>query len=74
MKIQGHLSSEDVITACVMNLWTTLFALKCDDRDSFLAFYSQVKSLTHKLTEHSSVAVQDDIFMRAFLSRTIKAP
>ena len=74
MKIKNHLSSEDVVTARVMNLWTKLFALKCDDRDSFMAFYSQVKGITHKLTEHSSVAVQDDTFMRAFLSQTIEAP
>ena len=71
---ENHLSSEDVVTARVMNLWTKLFALKCDDRDSFMAFYSQVKGITHKLTEHNSVAVQDDIFMRPFLSRTIEAP
>ena len=74
MRIKNHLSSEDVVTARVMNLWTKLFALKCDDRDSFMAFYSQVKGITHKLTEHSSVAVQDDIFMQALLSRTIEAP
>ena len=73
-RIQSHLSSTDVITAHVMNLSTKLFALKCDDRDSFLAFYSQVKGLSHKLSEHNSVAVQDDVFMRAFLSKTIEAP
>ena len=39
-----------------------------------MAKIHQVKSITHKLTEHSSVALQDDIFMRAFLSRTIEAP
>ena len=55
------------MTARVMNLWTKLFSLKCEDRDSFNAFYSQVKGITHKLTEHSSVAVQDDTFMPAFL-------
>ena len=74
IRIKNHLSSEDVVTARVMNLWTKLFSLKCEDRDSFNAFYSQFKGITHKLTEHSSVAVQDDTFMRAFLSRTIEAP
>ena len=74
MRIENHLSSEDVVTACVMNLWTKLFALKCDDRDSFMAFYSQVKGITHKLTEHSSVAVQDDFFCELSFHKPSKLP
>ena len=66
-KIRTHLSSEDVITARIMNLWTQMFSLKCDDKDTFVAFYSQVKGISHKLAEHNSIAVLDDTFMQAFL-------
>ena len=43
-KVIMFLNSSDVTTARVMSHWTSLFGLKCEDRESLLPFYSPVKS------------------------------
>ena len=55
----------------VLRLWTNLFALRCDKRDDFFAFYSSVLRTTHELQNELSVAVKDQYFVRAFLAKSI---
>ena len=73
-KIGSHLNSSDLSMAREMQNWTELFALKCEDRDSFVAFYSTAKKLLHKLTVGKSIAVTDDIFLKAFITKVIEVP
>ena len=69
-----HLTTSNVTTARVMSHWKTLFGLKCESCDDFLSFYSKAKGVLHKLKKHDSVAVTDDIFLKAYFSMTIEAP
>ena len=57
-----------------MAQWQQLFGLKCEDKDSFLHFYSRSKSILHKLKKNKSIAVTDDIFLRAYFAKVIEAP
>ena len=57
-----------------MHNWTELFALKCEEKDSFLPFYSMAKKLLHKLSVGKSIAVTDDVFLKAFMAKVIEAP
>ena len=45
--------------------------LRCQDLDEFLSFYSKVTKVLDKLKETNSVAVTDDVFLRAFLAKAI---
>jgi len=72
--INNHLTSADLTMARAMALWNTLFGLKCEERDSFLHFYSKAKSVIFKLKQHKSVAIGDDIFLRAYFAKVIEAP
>ena len=73
-RISSHLNSSDLSMAREMHNWTEFFALKCENKESFLAFYSQAKKLLHKLTVGKSVAVTDDVFLKAFMAKVIEAP
>ena len=70
----GNLNSADPTIAQTMAHWNILFGLKCEEKDDFLQFYSKSKSIVHKLKRDKSVAVTDDIFLRAYFSKVIEAP
>jgi len=73
-KIVQHLSSADLKVGRVLKLWQQFFLLRCIDKADFLRFYSDAKSILHKLKEAKSVAVSDDNFLRAFFAKAIDAP
>jgi len=54
-----------------MSNWQLLFALKCEDRDLFLSFYSKNKLTLHKLKRSNLIAVTDDVFLKAFFAKAI---
>jgi anthranilate/para-aminobenzoate synthase component I len=54
--------------------WQALFKLKCEYRDDFLTFYSKSKGIIHKLKKGNSVAVHDEVFLKAYFSMAIDAP
>ena len=62
-----HLTTSDITTSRIMSYWKTLFGLKCESRDDFLAFYSNDKGFIHKLKKGNSVAITDDIFLQGVL-------
>ena len=72
--MEEHLSTMDLHMARTFELWTKFFDLKCDSMDTFLEFYSGVRSSVTKLQRHESVAIQDDTFIRAFLCRALNVP
>ena len=72
--VTAHLTSSDLTMARAMAHWNTLFGLKCEDRDTFLHFYSKAKSMVFKLKRDNSTAIQDDIFLRAYFAKAIEAP
>ena len=57
--------------ARIMQHWTDFFSLRCESMDEFLAFYSGVKQVTHKLQEANSIAITDDTFLKAFLAKAV---
>ena len=69
-----HLTTSDVTTACVISHWNTLFNLKYKSRDDFLSVYFKAKRILHKLKKHDSVAVTDDVSLKAYFTMTIEAP
>ena len=54
--------------------WQELFKLKCDNRDDFLTFYSKSKGIIHRLKKTNSIAVTDEVFLKAYFSMAIDAP
>ena len=72
--IVRQLTSADLQMARAMAHWNELFSLKCNEKDSFLQFYSKAKSILFKLKRDKSVAVGDDIFLRAYFAKVIEAP
>ena len=54
--------------------WQALFKLKCDNRDDFLTFYSKSKGIIHRLKKSNSIAVTDEVFLKAYFSMAIDAP
>jgi len=72
--IKSHLSAKDLVLGRVLTLWQSFFALRCDDQDSFLLFYSDAKHIIHKLRKEKSVALKDDTFLRAFFAGIINVP
>ena len=73
-KIKSRLSSSDLTMARSLALWTGLFALKCETIDDFLVFHSEVKKKIQRLKNQASTAIQDDIFVKAFMAKAIVAP
>ena len=51
-----------------------LFVLKCEDRDSFLAFYSQFKMFLFKLEKVNLIAMIGAIFLRVYFAKVIEVP
>ena len=72
--VQDELTSSELTMARAMSLWNQVFGLKCEDRDDFQQFYSKVKGLLFKLKKVKSVAVTDDVFLRAYFAKVIQAP
>ena len=72
--IKKHLSAKDLVLGRILTLWQSFFALRCDDQDAFLLFYSDAKHIIHKLRAEKSVALQDDTFLRAFFAGIINVP
>ena len=72
--VVSNLNSSDLTMARTMAHWNLLFGLKCEEKDDFLQFYSKSKSILHKLKRDTSVAVTDDVFLRAYFSKVIEAP
>ena len=73
-KVMKHPTTSDITTSCVMYHWKTLFRLKCEDRDDFLAFYSKSKGILHTLKKGNSVAVTDNVFLEAYFDMVIEDP
>jgi len=48
-----------------------LLSLKYEDFYSFLSFYSKIISVLHKLKKSKSIAVTDDVFVKAFFAKAI---
>ena len=42
--------------------------------DSFLASYSSLKRIFHKLKEYKSIAVLDDVFLKSYFVKVIQTP
>ena len=72
--VEDHLTTGDVTMARSFKLWQELFKLKCDHRDDFLTFYSKSKGIIHRLKKTNSIAVTDEIFLKAYFSMAIDAP
>jgi len=72
-RIECHLSSTDIKIVRVITNWSSLLYAKCDDRESFLSFYSKTKGILHKLTKGNLIATKDDIFLKAYFSMAIEA-
>ena len=70
-KVNDHLTSSDLSMTRIMRLWREFMGLRCQDLDEFLSFYSQVTKVLDKLKESNSIAVTDDVFLRAFLAKAI---
>jgi len=71
-QIEKHLLSTGIKTTWVMTNWSSLLSSKCEDRDSFLSFYSKTKGIIHKLTKGTSIAAKDNVFLEAYLSMEIE--
>jgi len=69
-RIKKHLLSTNIKMACVMKNWSSLLSSKCEDRDSFLSFYSKIK--VHKLTKGNSIAAKDTVFLQAYFLMAIE--
>jgi len=63
-----------LILGRVLTLWQYFFVLRCDDKNSFLSFYSDAKHLLHKLREEKSTALQDDTFLCGYFAGIINVP
>ena len=50
-----------------------MFGIKCEPHDDFLAFYLKVKGVLHKLKKGKSVAVTDNMFLKAYFAMVIEA-
>ena len=48
------------------------FLLKCEDIDSFLAFYSSFKRILYKLKKSKSITVSDDVFLQSYFAKVIQ--
>ena len=70
-KVNSCLHTSDLTMARIMQHWTDFFGLRCESMDEFLAFYSGVKQVTHKLQEANSIAITDDTFLKAFLAKAV---
>ena len=70
-QVNSCLHTSDLTMSRIMQHWTDFFGLKCESMEEFLAFYSGVKQVTHKLQEANSIAITDDIFLKAFLAKAI---
>ena len=51
--------------------WQKLFGLQCDMIDDFPSYYSSVRKGVARLREYDSVAIEDDIFVRAYLCKSL---
>ena len=60
--IQCNLLRVDITTSRLIQHWKTLCLLLCEDRDSFLRFYSKAKLILHKLKKEKYVVVTDNNF------------
>ena len=69
-----HLSSVDMKVTRALSQWRKLFSLKCDSITTFSSFYSDVREAVNGLKETDSGAIQDEIFMRAYLCKAIDVP
>ena len=54
--------------------WQALFKLRYEFRDDFFTFHSQSKGIVHRLKMSDSVAVTDEVFLKAYFSMAINAP
>ena len=68
-----HLATSDITTALNISHCKTLFGLKCESRDIFLAFYSKSEGVFHKFTKGNLVAVTDVVFLKAYFTKVIEA-
>ena len=52
--------------------WSSLRSSKCENRDSFLSFYSKTKGILNKPNKGNSIAAKDAIFIHAYFSMDIE--
>ena len=70
-KVTAHLTSSDLAMTRMMKHWSEFMGLSCQEFEDFLPFYSKVSKVLEKLRQAKSVAVTDDVFLRAFLGKAI---
>ena len=70
-KVTAHLTSSDLSMTRMMKHWSEFMGLDCQEFDDFLPFYSAVSKVLEKLRQANSIAVTDDVFLRAFLGKAI---
>jgi len=70
--IENYLLSTDIKTARVMKSGSSLLSSKCEDRDSFIGFYSKIKGILHKLTKVNSIAAKDNVLLKAYFLMAIE--
>ena len=56
-----------------MTHWSSLLSSTCEDRDSFLSFYSKTKGILHKSNKGKLIVAKDDVFLKACFSIVIEA-
>jgi len=56
-----------------MTNWSSLLSSKCEDRDSFLSFYSKTKGILRKLDKGCLIASKDKVFLKAYSSMEAEA-
>ena len=71
MKVKAHLTSEDLTVQRCLKYWTEFMGLRCSELTEFLPFYNRVTQVLEKLKDAKSVAVTDDMFLRAYLAKAI---
>ena len=70
-KIEKVLQSSDLTLLRILRDWQKFFRLRCDTLDEFPQFYSNLRKITSDLRTAESVAIDDDAFIKAFLSGAI---
>jgi len=65
--------SIDIKMARAMTNRSLLLLSKCENRDSFLSFYSKTKGIIHKLDKGNSISAKDNIFLKVYFSMEIEA-
>ena len=70
----AHLTSVDIEVTRALDELKQLFSLKCGSMEEFPKFHSDVREATNAFVTTKSEAIEDEVFMRAFLCKAIDVP